>query len=197
MTPPTKPKATREQVAKAAASAWSQAHPGQPLPDLYVLAVRGYYANMGTPGVNDLGVYDDALFIVSPHGFSGWNANTDPSRGGWNDGAKKYMARLQPGVWKFRRLKHKMSSPLGYMAFGQGPEPVTVERIRKTGEVANRETGCFGINLHRGGINGTSSEGCLTLPPVQWPQFYGQLASALEIGSAKTFPLILINGPLP
>jgi hypothetical protein len=106
------------------------------------------------------------------------------------------MARLKPGVWTFRRLKHKMASPTGYMAFGQGPDVVTVERIDRDGKTRQTETGQFGINLHRAGQNGTSSEGCLTVPVEQWAQFRNVLDDALDRTGAKTFPLILIEGPI-
>lgn len=159
---------------------------------MYVVAFRAYYEDsMGKPDENDVGIYDDAVFIVTPTHFSSWNANTDPSRYGWNSGAGKYMARLKPGVWSFRRLKHKIHSPTGYMAFGQGSAPVTVERIRKDGSIAITESGCFGINLHRGGNSGTSSEGCQTIPVAQWPAFDKRLA---EIAGDDRFPYVLIDG---
>ncbi len=195
--PPSKPRASLSLVHEAATSAWRRVHGLKPIPELYVLAVRGYYRDtMGKRGENDIAIYDDAFFIVSPFGFSSWNGNTDPSRFGWNTGAKKYMARLKVGIWIFKRLKHKMNSPTGYMAFGQGDSPVTVQRMSGDGKVHNEETGCFGINNHRGGSVGTSSEGCVTLPPEQWPAYYGQLAAALEMSGAKSFPLILIEGPI-
>lgn len=192
--PRSKPQASRLLVTAEAAKAWAAAKPGIPMPETYVLAVRGYYRDtMGKVGENDPGMYDDAFFIVTPLGMFPFNGNTDPSRYGWNAGAGKWMARLQPGVWTFRRLKHHASRPDGYMAFGQGEFPVTVERIRENGSVAVTETGCFGINLHRGGNNGTSSEGCQTVPVSQWGSFDRILADA--IGN-RTFPFILIDGPI-
>jgi lysozyme len=181
----------------AATRAHAVARPGTPLPSLFVLACRAYYRDtMGQPRANDYGIFDDAFFIVSPFGFTAWNGNSDPSRIGWNGNAGKFMARLKPGVWTYRRLKHLMHSPRGYMAFGQGPDPVTVERLRADGTIAQTETGCFGINLHSASASGTSSEGCLTVPVGQWSSFRNTLDSALEKTGQKTFPLILIDGPM-
>lgn len=194
--PQSKPKASVFVVLTAAGEAWEKQHGALPLPDTYVLMTRAYYdSSMGKPG-NDVAMYDDAAFIVSPGHFSAWNANTDPSRYGWNAGAGKYMARLKPGCYTYRRLKHKMNSPSGYMAFGQGDRPVTVERIKEDGKVAKEETGCFGINLHRGGVNGTSSEGCMTIPTGQWTQFDATLANVLKARGTSEFTLILTDGPL-
>lgn len=196
--PQSKPKASQSVVRFAAQDAWDDIHDALPLPDTFVLMVRAYYdPSMGKPG-NDVGMYDDAAFIVAPGHFSSWNANTDPSRYGWNPNADKYIARLKPGVYTYYRLKHKMNSPSGYMAFGQGDMPVTVERIRENGTVAQTEKGCFGINLHRGGVNGTSSEGCMTIPTEQWADFDKTLMSVLEYDSLLRagFPLILIDGPI-
>lgn len=195
--PPAKPRASLGVVIAAANKAWDDAHPGTPLPDLFVLVVRAYYRDsMGVPRSNDYGIFDDAFFIVTPFGFSTWNGNSDPSRTGYNPSAGKFMARLKPGVWTYRRLKHRMASPDGYMAFGQGPSPVTVERIDSEGKIRQTETGEFGINLHRAGINSTSSEGCLTVPRDQWIMFRDTLDNALAKTGQTTFPLILIDGPI-
>lgn len=181
----------------AAAKAWDREHVALPLPDLFVFVVRAYYRDsMGVPRSNDFGMFDDAFFIVTPFGFTSWNGNSDPSRIGWNDNAGKYMARLKTGVWTYRRLKHHASRPDGYMAFGQGDDEVTVERLKSDGTIAQTETGCFGINLHRAGVNGTSSEGCMTVPQDQWVQFRNTLDLALEKTRVKAFPLILIDGPI-
>jgi len=195
MIPASRPKASRQTVEVAALRAWKAAgHKAEDFPATYVFACRAYYEDsMGKPDQNDVGIYDDAIFIVTPTHFSAWNANTDPSRYGWNSGAGKFMARLKPGVWWFRRLKHKMRSPSGYMAFGQGSDVVTVERIRQDSTIAITESGCFGINLHRGGNNGTSSEGCQTIPPAQWPQFDKTLAKF--IGTDR-FRYILAEGAI-
>jgi lysozyme len=181
MTPNSKPKASRQRIEVAALKKWKESgRKAEEFPTTFIFASRAYYRDlMGKPGVNDTGIYDDAIFIVTPDDFTAWNANTDPSRYGWNAGAGKFMARLKPGIWSFRRLKHKMSSPRGYMAFGQGSAPVTVERIKQDGTIAVTETGVFGINLHRGGNIGTSSEGCQTIPPSQWIDFDKTLAEII------------------
>lgn len=195
--PSSKPKASLQTVIDAAKRQWKESKPLLPFPEMFVLAVRGYYRDsMGKPGANDVGQYDDAFFVVSPLGFTAWNGNTDPSRYGWNPNADKFMARLKVGCWKFVRLKHHASRPDGYMAFGQGSNPVTVQRIRQDGTVAMEETGCFGINLHRGGTNGTSSEGCSTVPREQWPAFDRKLADTLRSLGKTSFDLILMDGPI-
>lgn len=192
--PTARPQASRARVIEAATVAWSRSNPGKRLPDKFVLACRSYFENsMGAPGRNDYGINDDGLFIVTPDAMTAWNGNTDPSRIGWNPGAGKYMARLKPGCYRFRRLRHKINSPNGYMAFGQGPNPVTVERIRENGSIAMTETGEFGINLHMGGDPGTSSAGCLTVYRPQWKEFDLTLA---RIVGKDDFDLILIEGPI-
>ena len=194
--PTGRPRASLDLVVSHARAAWDLEHPASPLPETFVLMNRAYYdSSMGRAG-NDVGMYDDAAFIVSPLGFTGWNANTDPSRYGWNAGAGKYMARLKPGIYTYRRLRHHASRPDGYLAFGQGDRPVTVERIKEDGGIARTETGCFGINLHRGGNNGTSSEGCMTIPTGQWPAFDQTLSGILKSLNTVEFTLILIEGAI-
>lgn len=186
--PNAKPKASLTLVMETAKRQWGDA----PLPETFVLAVRGYYSRtIGEPG-NDLNCYDDALFIVSPAGFTSWNGNVDPTRYGWNAHAGKFMARLAVGCWRFRPLIHRGK----YQAFGQGVNPVSVDRVKADGTVARTETGEFGINLHLGGSNGTSSEGCLTVPPPQWESFRKELNRVLGLVGLKTFDLILVNGPI-
>jgi hypothetical protein len=75
MLPSSTPKATLADIDKIL-KPYRKALEGE---SLIVVGVPGYYSKMGaTPG-NDRGVYDDAMFIVSPTHFSAWNANVDPS----------------------------------------------------------------------------------------------------------------------
>ena len=191
--PPSKPKASLSLVMATALKRWRASKGEAAFPELFLLGVRGYFSeSIGEPG-NDISAYDDALFIVSPQGFSAWNANVDPSRYGVNKNAEgKCMARLAPGCWKMVSRMHRGK----YQAFGQGGHEVTVERIDAHGKVAQTETGCFGIDIHLGGVNGTSSEGCQTLPPEQWPDFRKTLNAALHLHDASYFHYILIDGPI-
>ena len=194
--PTSRPRAKRSQVMAAAIEMWHKYRPGVEMPPMFVVAVRGYYRDtMGKPGVNDTGMYDDAFFIINGGLMTAWNGNTDPSRYGFNPNADGYMARLRCGVWTFVRLKHHFSRPDGYMAFGQGDNDVRIDRIELDGDIHNSVSGCFGINLHKGGYNGTSSEGCLTVPAEQWDDFNEELAGIIKPLGNK-FALVLVDGPI-
>ena len=77
------------------------------------------------------------------------------------------MAKLKPGAWFVHIFdKHKGQ----YLALCQRRGDVTVVR---DGTPDTEDTGSFGINIHRGGYNTTSSEGCQTIHPSQWDSFIG------------------------
>jgi len=141
---------------------------------LTMVGVRGYYRDtLGAVGRNDRAMYDDAIFIVAPDAFQAFNGNTDPSgyRNGRGTGAGKGMASLNPGVWPVYRFDLHAGK---YLALCQRAGPVTVTR---DGSPPYTDRGLFGINIHKGGINGTSSEGCQTIAAAQWPAF---IASAVD-----------------
>lgn len=137
---------------------------------IVVVGIRGYYRNsMGAPGVNDRGIYDDAIFIDTIQATVAFNGNTDPSihRKGRGKGGAKGVASLNPGAW----YVHKFDLHKGkYLALCQRSGDVTVTR---DGTPPYEDTGSFGINIHKGSYNGTSSIGCQTIHPDQWESFIG------------------------
>lgn len=151
---------------------------------LIIIGVRGYYLDsMGEVGKNDIGIYDDAIMIDSPNVFAAFNGNTDPSIK--RDG----IATLKAGVY----YAHKIGLHKGYQALSQQMGEVTVFRHNKAGEFK----GYFGINIHRGGINTTSSEGCQTIYKPQWDSFIALVVSeAKRLYGAKwdkvTIPYVLL-----
>lgn len=146
-----------------------------------VLGIRGYYkTTMGNPVKNDRGIYDDALFIISPDIYAAFNANTDPSI------YRPHIASLKEGVWRYAPGIHHIGKPNAYPAFVQAAK-VTVLR---DGE--GEDTGFFGINIHRGSVNSTSSEGCQTIYPAQWDSFYHTVVDQLKRYKQKSFPYVLV-----
>jgi lysozyme len=152
---------------------------GQSLPPYpFLVGRRGYFGDtLGAVGQNDVGLYDDAIWLVERESMTAFNANCDPTR------LAPGIARLLPGRWKYRPGTHGLSRPKAqqYEALVQAGH-VTVSR---GGGVL--DTGFFGINIHCGGEHGTSSLGCQTIPPDQWgdkhrpilPSFMGHIHRAL------------------
>jgi len=189
--PPSRPKTPLAVVVAAATKEWRKTHT-EALPEAFVLAVRSHYDRTIAPPGPNINADDDAFFAVSPLGFFSFNGNVEPTRYGWNPNADKFMARLKDGCYRFIHRLHRGK----YWAFGQGENPVTVERIRKDGSIAITETGCFGIDLHPHGDNTTSSEGCLTTPDEQWPELYKKVRAMMRGMGIETFDLILTTGPI-
>jgi lysozyme len=145
-----------------------------------IVGARGYYRDtMGVKGANDRGIYDDAIFIVSPREFRAFNANCDPAI------TRYRMANLRSGLWYFQKHKHKHKGR--YPALGQS-RPVTVER-----DQAGNDTGLFGINIHKGGWENTFSEGCQTLYPAQWQEFIDCVYREMDKYGLKEIGYLLVN----
>lgn len=178
-----------------------------------ILAVRGYRRDtMGKPGVNDVGIYDDALFVRHAGGVLNCNGNCDPSRIGWNPGVGKPFAQLKTGVWPFiiglhkgqytalRQPYEEQAMDLGLQRIFHADDPRAFGHftvIRDNGQGSRYEDpGYHAINIHKGGIVGTSSWGCQTLPPDEWPEFIALVQSAMKSAGQRWLPYCLIDGPV-
>ena len=163
------------------------------MPKMYVVGVPGYYwRSMGNPQSNDRGIYDDALFVVSPSSFISFNGNTDPSN------HQKAVATLLPGVHLYKPGNHGISRPGGgYPAFRPATRGEALP-VKRDGEsrIPSSRPG-IAINIHRGSRNSTSSLGCQTVPPDQWSEFYAVVRGEMKRHGQKTFEYILLDeGPL-
>lgn len=172
--PPGVPKKPREAVTKLVTALKSEL-----TNQVCLLGIRGYYHEDHND--NERGLYDDAIFVLSPNAFLAVNANVDPSV------KRQGIATLQEGTWLYKVGMHGLSKPpeQRYLALVQAG-PVTVSR---DGEKA--ETGYFGINIHRGGYRGTSSLGCQTIYPGQWEVFFALVAREMQRAGQKTIHYIL------
>lgn len=204
---PSPPKIRRELAVELGTEAWKQANGDDPMPDVWLFMVRGYRAtSMGPTPLNDPGIWDDLIALVTPHSFHAINANTDPSRYGWNPGVGKPYGILQPGVWWWYPGPHKGHTP----AFRQADDSETgrklgfphdgkffVERCWGRNDPRNyHEWGHQQVNIHLGGINSTSSWLCLTVPPQGGEQFLQRAWDSLKAYKQKVIPGVLIEGPV-
>ncbi len=151
-----------------------------------LVGLRGYLAHTRGQGVNERGIYDDAIGIIERGTIDGaylfCNGNTDPSAT-----YSKGVACLKAGIWFYKRGKHGVSRGAGYDAFVQA-RAVTVTR-----DGIGDDTGMFYINIHRGGVNTTSSLGCQTVPPAQWPAFQALGYMLTKKYSQDLIPYILVQ----
>jgi hypothetical protein len=172
--PPTPPLISREEALGYLASA------GIAAPTKAVLfARRGHFVDFGgDPKRNDFGVFDDAIVLISPTAFVCYNANTDPSI------RRPKVAVLQAGTWRYRIGTHNRSKPMEkrYTALIQDSEvdvfrPETEAEPVGAASALGRHRGAgvwrgwFGVNIHRGGLTTTGSEGCQTIYKPQWDAF--------------------------
>lgn len=148
-----------------------------------VVGLRGYL-NIGKPG-NDRGIYDDALAIIAPEFYDTYQANVDPSA------FREGIATLAEGVHIYKKGLHGISKGNPYPAFipAAPGKVVTVFRDGKPGPTTG-----IALNMHEGGVNGTSSLGCTTLPKGEpWRKYYADLDGQLRIWKQETFPYIVIK----
>jgi hypothetical protein len=154
---------------------------------VFLIGFRGYYQDtMGQPGVNDRGIYDDCMCVITPDHFLAFNANVDPSR------HKPGVASLIPGVYPYRRGKHGITTHAdgGYPAFRPATkdEAVPVTRDGQAGTSMG-----IAINIHKGGYTTTSSEGCQTIHPDQWLEFQVSVYHLMDKFGQDIIPYCLVE----
>lgn len=158
----------------------------KPVVPVFLVGIRGYYLNtMGKPGVNDRGIYDDAIILVSPTAYLTCNANCDPSV------FRRGIATLVPGVHWYRKGRHGFSKGPGksYPAFRpDNPQ----ERLPVTRDGQPGEHWGIAINIHRGSRTTTSSEGCQTIHPTQWLPFQVLTYAEMDRHKQTRIPYILL-----
>jgi lysozyme len=158
----------------------------KPVVPVFLVGIRGYYLDtMGKPGVNDRGIYDDAIILVSPTAYLTCNANCDPSV------FRRGIATLKPGVHWYKQGRHGLSKGPGrsYPAFRpDNPE----ERLPVTRDGQPGDHWGIAINIHKGSRNSTSSAGCQTIYPDQWLPFQLLTYAEMDRHKQNRIPYILL-----
>ncbi len=157
--------------------------------EVYLVGIRGFFRDsLGEPGKNDRGVYDDAIWLVTPKHIWSFNANADPSV------KRPGIAVLKAGVHPYKKGIHGLSKPAHkqYRAL----RPATAGEklpVRRDGSAGDS----FGvaINIHRGSYTSTSSEGCQTIYPSQWNQFIQLAYKAMDDTKQQVIKYVLVEKP--
>jgi lysozyme len=153
--------------------------------EVALVGIRGYYRDtMGKLGENDRGIYDDAIFLISPNAYAAFNANTDPSV------CRQGIAVLKPGVHRYRKGKHGLSKPGGGYPALRPANPAEELPVTRDGQ---GDSMGIAINIHKGGYRTTSSEGCQTIYPSQWESFISLVYSEMDRAGQKTIPYLLVE----
>lgn len=146
--------------------------------DVVIVGIRGYYRDsMGKVGINDRGIYDDAIFVLSPNEFQAFQANVDPSI------FKKGIATLQVGVYKVVKWIHH-----GKYAALQ----IVNDVVNRDGQT-NNDSGRHGINFHYGSETQTWSEGCQTLPKSIYWNFLNLVYGEMQKYHLDSVQYVLID----
>lgn len=155
-------------------------------PEFAVVGIRGYYRDsMGAPEKNDRGIYDDAIFIVTPTCFIAYNANCDPSV------TRPGIANLVPGLYRYKLGIHNISKAKQYQY--EALVQAASVRVQRDGR-SEPERLDYTINIHRGSKFSTSSLGCQTIYPTQWDSFLSTVKSEMKRHKRKEIHYLLIEG---
>jgi lysozyme len=180
--PPSKPLQSRKETERLLKKAGV-------IDQVALVGIRGYYKNsMGKRNRNDIGIYDDGIFILSPQAYASFNANTDPSR------LKPAIATLKAGVHRYKKGRHGISRGAGYPALRPATQGETLPVKRYNAKTDSYYDGVgIAINIHKGSYNSTSSAGCQTIYPSQWAAFINLVYGEMDRYGQKTIPYLLVE----
>lgn len=158
----------------------------KPIPEkVLVVAIRGYYRDsMGMVGQNDRNIYDDAMIVISTNFYATFNANTDPSK------FKNGVAKLVPGLHYFKKGKHHIGTSKAYDAFRPATQDESLPVVRD-GQVGTSKG--IAINIHKGGLYTTGSEGCQTIISDQWDEFQKTVYNLMTQNNQTRLPYLLVE----
>ena len=157
---------------------------------IVVVGVRDYYLSMSKPGtLEDRDIYNSAIFLDTPTMTLNFNGNTNPTlyKAGSGFDSNKGMAVLNTGTWYAHQFGiHHNEYPALIQTGGQ-------VQVTRDGTPAYQDKGYFGINIHKGGWGITSSEGCQTIYPGEWPDFINNItAEAIRIFGGAKYKSVII-----
>lgn len=170
---------------------------------VHIIGVRGW--RRGAAVENRLDEYNDTIYLAAAAAAPGpaggepdgpaveeFPASVDPGR--LREPNPKGTAHLLPGRYEYRLGLHRGREPALVQA-----GPVTVLRYFDVGDrdwVPQRESGWFGINIHRGGRGthvGAWSAGCQVIRGEVWARFLERVRAASDAGQ-EIFPYTLLEG---
>lgn len=179
---------------------------------VFLLGIRGF---IDPAKGNKRGVYDDAVFLVTEDGVEGFTFNTDPSVD------RKGIAVLQPGKYAYTQGLHGVhhldtkndlddrvlyntliahhkdvdsdKGKLTYWAFRQAGPVLLLRDGKTTPETDGWPSNPAWIDIHRGGVNTTSSEGCQTVLPDEWLELRDKGYAAMDKNAMHQISYILVE----
>jgi hypothetical protein len=141
--------------------------------------------------------YDDNLdVLINGKVVKSFKCNSQPAGA---DPLPEGRGMVALGTWRYKAGIHGISKPPSrrYSAFVQA-SPIMVRRANGRGGWRVAEKAEYSFNIHRGGVNGVSSLGCITLPPSVWEAFKSFVYNYLHDNDQKSFNVTIYNeGDLP
>lgn len=145
-----------------------------------VVGVRGFVATPGEEaGANQIGIYDDAICVVTPTMSRTFLGNTDPSR----TIAGRAILVAPQVLWLCPGIHHATRPPADRRPAFIQDGGARIQRYTADNVLGDKilEDQWGGFNLHDGSITTTGSEACQTVVPEEWVDFRGTVSIPLGI----------------